>query len=109
MGQVIVYERPDGGISIVRPSGKLPIDQVLAKDVPSDAINPEIVDESTLPVKGSDRNFWVRKSGNIEVDAKKKQDFEDAQAVKEAETQAVLDKLSISKEELGMIKGIKVG
>ena len=63
----LTYERPDGGVSIVRPvyqniredeteDGFL--ERIRAKDVPSDASNARIVDVADLPKDRTFRNAW---------------------------------------------------
>jgi len=99
----IIYTRPDGGVSVVHPMskesvGKLEpkvlgmsdaeyIDWIKNKDVPADATNIMVVDESELPKDRSNRDKWVIKSGKIEVDAtiktkgeKKKEKVDSAKA-----------------------------
>lgn len=82
MAKVIIYERPDGGISVVRPTGEIPIEQVLTKDVPQDAVNPQIIEASELPQKNKDRNFWVRQSGVLKVDSAKVSEYESSEEFK---------------------------
>lgn len=50
---VIVYTNSNGNVSVCMPTGELPIEQVLARDCPADAI---IVDEATLP--NADNDFF---------------------------------------------------
>lgn len=63
MSQVIVYTDPTGGVAVCVPTGEIPIEQVLTKNVPA-GVDPKIVDADSLP---SDRTFfkaWV-KSGVV--------------------------------------------
>lgn len=54
MAQVIIYKQENGSVAVCAPTGELPIESVLAKDCPQDAI---IVDEDILP-KGNDAFFF---------------------------------------------------
>lgn len=54
MSQVIVYTGSEGNLCVCIPTGELPIDEVLAKDCPPEAI---IIDDSTLP-QGIDNQFF---------------------------------------------------
>ena len=69
----IIYTRPDGGVSVVSPAPAAQflsetedefLARIQAKDVPSDAINPQIVDESTIPADRTFRNA-LRQNGSI--------------------------------------------
>lgn len=69
MTAVIVYTRPDGGVSVVRPAYG---DKLRPKDdsdaallarcmarLPADAINAQIVDDSAIPADRTFRNAWA--------------------------------------------------
>lgn len=56
--QRIAYTRPDGGISIIIPTGELTIEEVMAKDVPADATNVQVLDASEVPTDRTFRNAW---------------------------------------------------
>ena len=59
MKERIVFTRPeDGGVSVVVPSGEIPVEQVMQKFVPSDAINPRICTVDDLPKDRLFRNAW---------------------------------------------------
>lgn len=71
----IIYTRPDGGVSVVSPAPAAQflsetedefLARIQAKDVPSDAINPQIVDESAIPVDRTFRNA-LRQNGALLV------------------------------------------
>lgn len=71
MGQVIVIKNPDGGVFVVRPTGEVPIETVLIKDVPNDPSLFKVMDQSALPV---DRNYmgaWVLSGEAVSVDLEK--------------------------------------
>lgn len=93
-------ERADGGVSIVHyyENSSDTLDKVL-KDVGLEGRPFRRVQASDLPQTREDRNFWTLQGGKVVVDAAKKQAAEDAEAAKEAEREAVLEKLKISKEE----------
>ena len=53
----IIYPNADGGISVVHPTGELPIEDVCQKDVP--AGTPYlIVEDDVVPTDRSFRNAW---------------------------------------------------
>ena len=73
----IVYTRPDGGISIVNPSPNAPlatenedefIARILAKDVPADAVDVQIVEDTAVLSDRTFRNAWRQTAGVILVD-----------------------------------------
>lgn len=70
MNQRIIYTTPEGGIAVVVPSGELPIEQVLAKDVPS-GTQAEIVDLSVIPSDRTFRGAWVKSGQSIIHDMSK--------------------------------------
>ena len=75
MSDILIHANPNGGVSITTPTGELPINEVLAKDCPADAI---IVDNSTLP-QGADAQFfgaWELNGSTVTVN------FAKAQAIK---------------------------
>lgn len=100
MGQRIIFTRADGGITIKCPVGSLSIQELIEKEVPKDATNVSVVDESEIPPSREHRNEWEIKSGKIEINQQKAQAKLDKIAAKEAKKNAVLSKLKISKEEL---------
>ena len=78
MTQIIVYKNSNNGVAVCRPTGELPIEEVLIKDCPPDAI---IVDDSILPT-GADAQFfnaWELNGSIITVN------FSKAQAIKLAQ------------------------
>ena len=68
MADRIVYTRPDGGVSIVIPTGDIPFSAVLIKDVPDDATDITVVDDTTLIEGREFRNAWRQSGGVISVD-----------------------------------------
>jgi hypothetical protein len=72
--QKIIYTRPDGGISIVRPSVHKTIEEVLAKAVPADATNVQVVDDSVFPADRKLRNAWVAYGKDIVEDKYRSQE-----------------------------------
>lgn len=77
ISKVIVWMRPDGGLSVCLPcisqddpegfTEAQALNRALQKDVPPDAINPQVLDRSQLPTDGYFRNAWELKSGKVEV------------------------------------------
>lgn len=85
----IIYTMPDGNVAVVIPTGEIPIDQVLAKDVPS-GMTGLIVDVSAIPTDRSFRNAWKQNGREIEHDMNKAREIHrnrirDARAPKLAE------------------------
>jgi hypothetical protein len=70
MNQRIIYSTPDGGIAVITPTGSLPIEQVLAKDVPSGATGI-IVEADAIPSDRSFRGAWTRDGAAITHDMAK--------------------------------------
>jgi len=59
MNQRIIYTTEDGGVAVVIPSGELPIEQVLAKDVP-EGVEAEIVEIADVPSDRTFRGAWEK-------------------------------------------------
>lgn len=111
----IIYTRPDGGISILTISPQESVAELIPgieelsyeeyvnfikeKDVPEDALNIRIVDESEIPTDRTHRNEWVDKGDKVEPDPVKVQKKVAAQSKLEEDKEATYYKLGISKEE----------
>lgn len=78
----IIFTRPDGGLTVVVPNintfperENITEDEALQrawkKDVPADAINPQIVEESAIPADRIFRNAWKAGVSRIEHDMEK--------------------------------------
>ena len=63
----IIYQNETGGISIIIPTGELPIEEVAAKDVP-EGVPYEIVDAEAIPADRTFRGAWVMGDCCIEHD-----------------------------------------
>lgn len=107
-----VWERSDGGISILTfdtrdmKEGETE-DQFTTRMIAKHQANfgsvaPQFVSKSNIPTDKTNRNEWSLKNGKVEVDPVKLA----AKAAKEAEKEAVLSKLKISKEELEKLRGL---
>lgn len=70
MNQRIVYVTPSGSVSVIIPTGELPIEDVLTKDVPA-GIQGEIVNISAIPSDRTFRNAWVKNGKSIGHDLDK--------------------------------------
>ena len=58
---VIIFTDPETGIAaVIHPSGELPIEDVIAKDVP-EGVDYEVVDLSSLPTDRYFRGAWRRR------------------------------------------------
>ena len=64
----IAYKRPDGGVNIVCPHPDVPLDDVMAKDVPPDATDVQVLD--TLPTRLY-RDAWTMVGGKVTHDMAK--------------------------------------
>jgi len=74
MNQRIVYSTPDGGVAVVIPSGELPIEQVLAKDVP-EGVEAEIVEIADVPSDRTFRGAWEKSGRNVVTNLTKAKDI----------------------------------
>jgi hypothetical protein len=63
----IIYQNESGGISVIIPTGELPIEEVAAKDVPA-GVPYEIVSADDIPSDRFFRGAWVMGDGCIEQD-----------------------------------------
>ena len=54
----IIYTNNEGGISVIHPTGELPIEDVCQKDVPA-GVPYLIVSEDDIPSDRTFRNAWV--------------------------------------------------
>lgn len=71
MGKRIVYTRPDGGISILIPSGAIDLAAVLTRDLPA-GVDWVECDESDIPTDRTFRSAWMRgQSAPVDVDMEK--------------------------------------
>lgn len=89
--KVIIYTRPDNGISVVNPApnyiAKLmadgmteveAVDVVRAKDVPANAVDVEIIEVAAIPTDRWFRNAWTRAVGGgpIKIDMPKAREIQ---------------------------------
>ena len=54
----IVYTNQDGSVSVVIPSGEVPIETIMTKDVPANAINARQITTDELPQDRLFRGAW---------------------------------------------------
>jgi hypothetical protein len=87
--QVIIYTNEKGNVSVCYPTGELPIEEVLAKDCPAEAI---IVDDSELPA--NDFDAWELIDGKVVVNEAKKTAINEAQQAQEQAKQTAIAKLT---------------
>jgi hypothetical protein len=66
----IIFQNETGGVSVIIPTGELPIEEVAAKDVP-EGVAYEIVDVDAIPSDRFFRNAWVMGDCCIEHDLDK--------------------------------------
>ena len=71
MSHVIIFENDNGGVSVCTPTGELPIDKVLEKDVPANR-NARIIPAADLPNQDNDFfNAWEMNGATITVNLDK--------------------------------------
>ena len=63
----IIFQNESGGVSVIIPTGELPIEEVAAKDVP-EGVAYEIVEDDAIPADRFFRNAWVANGAAIEID-----------------------------------------
>lgn len=105
MAQVIIYTNEYGNVSVCTPTGELSIEEVLAKDCPSEAI---IVDDSELPTDNEFFNAWELVNGKVVVNEVKKQAIIDAQTSATTAKASALTKLTalgLSEDEIKALVG----
>ena len=68
--QRIIYQNESGGVSVIIPTGELPIEEVAKKDVPV-GVSYEIVDSSAIPSDRTFRGAWVMGDCCVEHDLDK--------------------------------------
>ena len=70
----IIFQNESGGVSVIIPTGELPIEEVAAKDVPK-GIAYEIVEDDAIPADRFFRNAWVANGAAVDVDLDKAKDI----------------------------------
>ena len=65
---MLIYTRPDSGISIVIPAKGITNDDLMNKSIPIDAINVRELNENDLPVNREFRNSWCDTTQDSRVD-----------------------------------------
>jgi hypothetical protein len=68
--QRIIFQNESGGISVIVPTGELPIEAVAAKDVPA-GVPFEIVSADDIPSDRFFRDAWVADGAAVAVDLDK--------------------------------------
>lgn len=118
----IIYTIPDGTVMVVIPALQkdtamvIPevcemsedqyMDFVMAgSNIPADASNIQIIDESELPQDKDNRDAWVLNGNKVEVDKDKAQVIASSKLKKEQDKQAVLNKISLTESELKILLG----
>lgn len=66
----IIYTNNEGGLSVIHPTGELPIEEVAAKDVPK-GVAYEIVEDDAIPSDRTFRGAWVMGDCCVEHDLDK--------------------------------------
>ena len=64
----IIYQNPDGGVSVVTPSGEVPIEDLPEKLGLTDY---EIVEDDVIPTDRTFRNAWVKTGATVVEDLTK--------------------------------------
>lgn len=87
----IIYQSESGGVSVIIPTGELPIEEVAAKDVP-EGVAYKIVEDDAIPADRFFRNAWVANGAAVDVDLDKAKDIgHDMRRAARAEEFAPLD------------------
>lgn len=69
--QAIIYTNETGGVSVCMPTGELPIEQVITKDIPA-GVESFIVDHDALPWDHNDfYNAWEQTNGVVTINLAK--------------------------------------
>jgi hypothetical protein len=68
--QRIIFQNAEGGVSVIIPTGELPIEEVAKKDVP-EGVAYEIVTTDAIPSDRTFRNAWTKGNGTVDVDLTK--------------------------------------
>jgi hypothetical protein len=63
----IIFQNESGGVSVIIPTGELPIEEVAAKDVP-EGVAYEIVEDDAIPSDRFFRDAWVANGAAVDVD-----------------------------------------
>lgn len=75
MNQRIIYQNAEGGVSIIIPTGEIPIEDVIAKDVPA-GVEYSVVDEADIPSDRYFRKAWKISATGIEIDIESAKDIQ---------------------------------
>ena len=70
----IIFQNESGGVSVIIPTGELPIEEVAAKDVP-EGVAYEIVEDDAIPADRFFRNAWVANGAAVDIDLDKAKDI----------------------------------
>lgn len=62
----IVYQNPDGGISVVIPTGETSVEHILANDIPP-GVTPIVIDSADLPQDRTFREAWGLLNGRVRI------------------------------------------
>lgn len=68
----IIYTNPEGGVSVVHPTGEVPISELPAKLGLTDY---EIVDDNVIPTDRTFRNAWVKSGATVAEDLPKSKEI----------------------------------
>lgn len=91
--QRIIFQNAEGGVSVIIPTGELPIEEVAKKDVPQ-GVPYEIVTTDAIPSDRTFRNAWVLGDCCVEHDLEKcKEIGHDKRRTKRAEEFAPYDEV----------------
>jgi hypothetical protein len=91
--QRIIFQNESGGVSVIIPTGELPIEEVVKKDVPA-GVSYEIVTTDDIPSDRTFRGAWVMGDCCVEHDINKcKELAHDKRRAKRAEEFAPHDEV----------------
>ncbi len=69
---LIIYQNQDGGVSVVHPTGEVPIEELAAKLGLTDY---EIVEDGAIPPDRTFRNAWVKNGSAVVEDLSKSKEI----------------------------------
>ena len=69
---LIIYQNQDGGVSVVHPTGEVPIEELAAKLGLTDY---EIIEDGAIPSDRTFRNAWVKNGSAVVEDLSKSKEI----------------------------------
>lgn len=67
----IIYTRPDGGVSVVCPAHNVTVEELMARSIPADATNVQVIEDAEIPADRTFRDAWKQNGSKVEHDVGK--------------------------------------